>query len=503
MGLRAGAEPTAAAGGAGGGRSRGNFGGGGGGGGGAASGAAAMAALQPVPLGEEADAPRSNGSWLRRVGWCLFGMGLVALLLLRSTQARELIGSALERAGIRAALERAGVAAGIARPFAKIPIDIGPNGTPQWRATDGRQAPIPSLRQWMPHQMPHQSAAANPAANSAANSAGFGRARRGDFGGEGASTATCSSFQPMEGGLRMGGGGGVGWGSSPRTRRCADDDDGDADLDPPDLEGDNLTVELDAQSHAQSQQSPRTLPHAARRQSPNGGPHGKSRGGSRRATPRDLGSLRPFGEDELRAGAVCYYREPNGELSTVRVVKVHYDEPPPYYTIAFEGGVERSTVLDKLSRMHGAHGEEEGGGEGYGDEGDEGDDGDDGDAGEGSSVSNVISNVSVQLANARKLARRVQDAARGAMQNLASLSPRVNLEEATGSAPEAGEAGEAGEAEAGEDITVVLAESPNSYRDLTDLGRVDQSRDPRRYGTGTDEEEDGEGAATEVLSSFE
>ena len=42
-----------------------------------------------------------------------------------------------------------------------------------------------------------------------------------------------------------------------------------------------------------------------------------------------------------------YYRERDGRLVIATVVKVHYDEAPPYYTVSIEG-TERSTLRDKL-----------------------------------------------------------------------------------------------------------------------------------------------------------
>ena len=52
-------------------------------------------------------------------------------------------------------------------------------------------------------------------------------------------------------------------------------------------------------------------------------------------------------DDVLGVGAACFYRRRDGLEVTAIIVKVHYDEPPPYYTIAIDG-VERSTVRSKL-----------------------------------------------------------------------------------------------------------------------------------------------------------
>eukprot|EP00966_Prymnesium_polylepis_P140437 3244064-Prymnesium_polylepis.1 len=54
--------------------------------------------------------------------------------------------------------------------------------------------------------------------------------------------------------------------------------------------------------------------------------------------------------DELSQGANVYYLDRDGEQKVATLVKVHYDDPPPYYTISIDGA-ERSTVREKLTMM--------------------------------------------------------------------------------------------------------------------------------------------------------
>lgn len=51
---------------------------------------------------------------------------------------------------------------------------------------------------------------------------------------------------------------------------------------------------------------------------------------------------------ELAQGATVWYTTADGKRLLAIVVKVHYDDPPPYYTISIDGN-ERSTVREKLA----------------------------------------------------------------------------------------------------------------------------------------------------------
>ncbi|KAL3922933.1 MAG: hypothetical protein SGPRY_004382 [Prymnesium sp.] len=53
------------------------------------------------------------------------------------------------------------------------------------------------------------------------------------------------------------------------------------------------------------------------------------------------------GSEELGKGSQAYYKDRDGITKLATIVKVHYDEPPPYYTISIDGN-ERSTVREKL-----------------------------------------------------------------------------------------------------------------------------------------------------------
>ena len=50
----------------------------------------------------------------------------------------------------------------------------------------------------------------------------------------------------------------------------------------------------------------------------------------------------------LAVGTECFYRTREGTVVTVRVLKVHHEELPPYYTISINGETERQTVREKL-----------------------------------------------------------------------------------------------------------------------------------------------------------
>jgi len=54
------------------------------------------------------------------------------------------------------------------------------------------------------------------------------------------------------------------------------------------------------------------------------------------------------GLDELPKGAQVYYVDRDGSRKLATIVKVHHDDPPPYYTISIDGS-ERSTVREKLT----------------------------------------------------------------------------------------------------------------------------------------------------------
>ena len=52
---------------------------------------------------------------------------------------------------------------------------------------------------------------------------------------------------------------------------------------------------------------------------------------------------------ELPVGSSCFYRTRDGRSITAKILKVHYEELPPYYTITVENSdIERQTVREKL-----------------------------------------------------------------------------------------------------------------------------------------------------------
>jgi serine/threonine protein kinase/Ca2+-binding EF-hand superfamily protein len=66
---------------------------------------------------------------------------------------------------------------------------------------------------------------------------------------------------------------------------------------------------------------------------------------------------------ELPKGSRAWYTGAEGVRSLVTITTVHYEEPPPYYTITLEDGTERSTVRTKLTPAGDGDGSEGGGAE--------------------------------------------------------------------------------------------------------------------------------------------
>lgn len=60
------------------------------------------------------------------------------------------------------------------------------------------------------------------------------------------------------------------------------------------------------------------------------------------------GSPRWDEPDELAKGSSAYYTDQGGTRKVAKILSVHYDDPPPYYTISIDGK-ERSTVRSKLT----------------------------------------------------------------------------------------------------------------------------------------------------------
>ena len=60
-------------------------------------------------------------------------------------------------------------------------------------------------------------------------------------------------------------------------------------------------------------------------------------------------SSSPDALPELRKGSRAWYTDvQSAQRLVVTIAKVHYDDPPPYYTISLPSGVERSTLRTKL-----------------------------------------------------------------------------------------------------------------------------------------------------------
>ena len=63
---------------------------------------------------------------------------------------------------------------------------------------------------------------------------------------------------------------------------------------------------------------------------------------------------KPGGDDVLEQGLECTYTDAqSGQTCTVTILKVHHDDPPPYYSIRMPDGNERETVRERLSRQTG------------------------------------------------------------------------------------------------------------------------------------------------------
>ena len=64
---------------------------------------------------------------------------------------------------------------------------------------------------------------------------------------------------------------------------------------------------------------------------------------------RSLPQQAPRFEDALAVGTRCWYpSSQDGSRLLVEVLKVYYDDPPPYYSIRMPNGSERDTVREKL-----------------------------------------------------------------------------------------------------------------------------------------------------------
>ena len=58
------------------------------------------------------------------------------------------------------------------------------------------------------------------------------------------------------------------------------------------------------------------------------------------------------GDDVLEEGLECNYTDTHsGQTCTVKILKVHYDNQPPYYSIRMPDGNERETVRGRLARQ--------------------------------------------------------------------------------------------------------------------------------------------------------
>ena len=60
------------------------------------------------------------------------------------------------------------------------------------------------------------------------------------------------------------------------------------------------------------------------------------------------------GDDVLEEGLECAYTDAqSGQTCTVRIIKVHHDDPPAYYSIRMPDGNDRETVRERLSHQLG------------------------------------------------------------------------------------------------------------------------------------------------------
>ena len=52
--------------------------------------------------------------------------------------------------------------------------------------------------------------------------------------------------------------------------------------------------------------------------------------------------------DPFVPGKTCWYAGPGG-TAQVEIVKKHFDDTPPYYTVRFDDGTERQTTAERLT----------------------------------------------------------------------------------------------------------------------------------------------------------
>ena len=67
------------------------------------------------------------------------------------------------------------------------------------------------------------------------------------------------------------------------------------------------------------------------------------------AAPASAEGAAPEDPEVLAKGLECYYTDKKtGETVPVKILKVHFDDPPPYYSIKMPDGNERETVRERL-----------------------------------------------------------------------------------------------------------------------------------------------------------
>ena len=81
------------------------------------------------------------------------------------------------------------------------------------------------------------------------------------------------------------------------------------------------------------------------------GSNGVGGGSAHAGGPKGDAKPTPGGDDVLEQGLECDYTDAqSGQTCTVTIIKVHHDDPPPYYSIRMPDGNERETVRERLSR---------------------------------------------------------------------------------------------------------------------------------------------------------
>ena len=69
--------------------------------------------------------------------------------------------------------------------------------------------------------------------------------------------------------------------------------------------------------------------------------------GSGPARPRPAAPKAPA--DPFVPGKTCWYTGPTGDVQQAEVVRKHFDDDPPYYTVRFDDGMERQTTAERLA----------------------------------------------------------------------------------------------------------------------------------------------------------